>query len=196
MLTNLDATRYPSVTTFDRVLADVPCSGDGTVRKARDLLSGWRLEHSLSLHGVQLRVLIRGLQLLREGGTLCYSTCSLNVVENEAVVHAAIAALGGAVELIDCSKMLPGVARAPGLTTWAVVAPSLDYTYSSYEELAADVKLSERARVRYVPTMFATGDTSQLYRCMRFYPWLNDSGGFFVALLRKTSALPPGPLTT
>lgn len=54
------------------------------------------------------------------GGTLCYSTCSLNVVEDEAVVNAALAICGMAIEVVDCSAMHSGINRSAGFTEWDI----------------------------------------------------------------------------
>jgi len=75
---------------FDRVLVDVPCSGDGTIRKSPDILPRWNTGSAISLHSMQLKILMRGLQQLKPGGRLVYSTCSLNPIENEAVVAEAL----------------------------------------------------------------------------------------------------------
>jgi 16S rRNA C967 or C1407 C5-methylase (RsmB/RsmF family) len=75
---------------FDRVLCDVPCSSDAAIRKIPQKWENWCLNDGQSLHPLQLRILIRGLNLLNENGVLTYSTCSLNPVENEAVVAAAL----------------------------------------------------------------------------------------------------------
>ena len=98
------------------MLCDVPCSGDGTLRKSKDIWNKWRPGHALALHEIQLRILVRGLQLLEVGGTLSYSTCSLNVIENESIVGAVLNAFGDALEVVDCSDMLPEVQRDAGLT--------------------------------------------------------------------------------
>jgi multisite-specific tRNA:(cytosine-C5)-methyltransferase len=76
------------------VLCDVPCSGDGTLRKNRAIWRKWRVTEGLSLHYLQLRILRRAITLLASGGELVYSTCSLNPMEDEAVVAAALEAFG------------------------------------------------------------------------------------------------------
>ncbi|CAK9083495.1 unnamed protein product, partial [Durusdinium trenchii] len=67
----------------------------------------WSLEFPLSLHQKQLQILCRGLHLLRAGGRLVYSTCSMNPIENEAVVAAALARFGGDVSLLPMSDHCP-----------------------------------------------------------------------------------------
>ena len=63
---------------FDRILCDVPCSGDGTLRKAPDLWRRWDDGLAWGVHRLQLSILMRGLELLVPGGRLVYSTCSLD----------------------------------------------------------------------------------------------------------------------
>jgi 16S rRNA (cytosine967-C5)-methyltransferase len=76
--------------TFDRLLADVPCSGTGTL--ARNPEIKWRLKAE-DLGDLQLRqvaILKSAMGQLAIGGRLIYSTCSLEREENEAVVEAAL----------------------------------------------------------------------------------------------------------
>lgn len=100
---------------FDRVLCDVPCSGDGTLRKNPDIWLKWNQGHALNLHGIQYRIARRGAELLDVGGRLVYSTCSLNPIENEAVLHRLIKDAEGALELTDVSASLPGLKFARGI---------------------------------------------------------------------------------
>jgi 16S rRNA (cytosine967-C5)-methyltransferase len=81
-----DATALPPSTDFDRVLADVPCSGTGTL--ARNPEIKWRLEPAdlADLHARQVNILRAALAKLKPGGRLVYSTCSLEAEENEDVV--------------------------------------------------------------------------------------------------------------
>lgn len=55
---------------FDRVLVDAPCSGDGTIRKEPTVWSRWKVADGVEMHAMQLRLLSRGLALLRVGGRL------------------------------------------------------------------------------------------------------------------------------
>src|SRR5450631_300295 len=85
-----DARRLPFSCAFDRILADVPCSGTGTL--ARNPEIKWRLKAE-DLHDLQSRqvaILKSALAQLAIGGRLVYSTCSLEREENEAVIEVAL----------------------------------------------------------------------------------------------------------
>ncbi|GJM84495.1 hypothetical protein PR202_ga00172 [Eleusine coracana subsp. coracana] len=105
---------------FDRVLCDVPCSGDGTFRKAPDLWRKWNAGMGNGLHRLQVEIAMRGIGLLKVGGRMVYSTCSMNPIENEAVVAEILRRCGDSVKLLDVSDELPELARRPGLSTWKV----------------------------------------------------------------------------
>ena len=75
-----------SESSFDRVLVDAPCSGTGTLRHNPEIR--WRLQPSdiPALAAKQRSILGTAAKVLRPGGTLVYSTCSLETEENEAIV--------------------------------------------------------------------------------------------------------------
>jgi 16S rRNA (cytosine967-C5)-methyltransferase len=84
----LDARRPPPFrVAFDAVLADVPCSGLGTLRRNPEIK--WRVKSDdlLRLNQVQLEILNSVSQSVRPGGLLLYSTCSTEPEENESVVE-------------------------------------------------------------------------------------------------------------
>jgi 16S rRNA (cytosine967-C5)-methyltransferase len=72
---------------FDRILADVPCSGFGTLRKNPDLKWRRREEDIQRLSELQFSILKNLSDYLREGGILVYSTCTLFHEENEDVIE-------------------------------------------------------------------------------------------------------------
>jgi 16S rRNA (cytosine967-C5)-methyltransferase len=73
---------------FDRVLVDVPCSGLGTLRRNPD--ARWQLspDSPAELARLQRSILKQAAAVLRPGGCLVYSTCTLHPEENEGVVKA------------------------------------------------------------------------------------------------------------
>jgi len=72
---------------FDRVLLDAPCSNTGVMRRRVDLRWRIRQEEIERLRRTQLDLLDRGAFELKPGGTLVYSTCSLEPEENEQVIQ-------------------------------------------------------------------------------------------------------------
>ncbi|THG99492.1 hypothetical protein EW026_g2871 [Hermanssonia centrifuga] len=106
---------------FDRILCDVPCSGDGTMRKNLGIWKTWSPMDGNGLHGLQLRILQRAMRMLRKGGRIVYSTCSINPVENEAVIAAALKSMPD-FELIDMSNHLPALIFRQGITSWIPTA--------------------------------------------------------------------------
>ena len=79
-------------TGFDRILVDAPCSNTGVLRRRVDLR--WRIspEEILRLQKTQLELLQQAASVLKPGGTLVYSTCSLEPEENSEVVKEFLAA--------------------------------------------------------------------------------------------------------
>jgi 16S rRNA (cytosine967-C5)-methyltransferase len=78
--------RHVSNETFDRVLVDAPCSNTGVMRRRPDLR--WRLEEKeiTRLAKVQWELLQTAQQLVKPGGVIVYSTCSLEPEENEEII--------------------------------------------------------------------------------------------------------------
>ena len=89
-----DATE-PDSTLFgmaDRVLCDVPCSGLGVISKKPDLRYKDVSAASVDLPPLQYKILESASLYLKSGGTLVYSTCTLNKAENEEVVNSFLSA--------------------------------------------------------------------------------------------------------
>jgi 16S rRNA (cytosine967-C5)-methyltransferase len=76
---------------FDRILVDAPCSATGVIRRHPDIKLLRRAEDVVALAATQRQILSQCLQLLKPGGRLLYSTCSVLPAENEHVVEAVLA---------------------------------------------------------------------------------------------------------
>ena len=91
-----DARLLPFSFAFDRILADVPCSGTGTLARNPEIKWRLRAKDLLDLQSRQVAILKSALAQLAVGGRLVYSTCSLEREESEEVVETV---LDGAAEL-------------------------------------------------------------------------------------------------
>ena len=90
---------------FDRVLADVPCSGTGTLAANPEIK--WKLQAGqlVGLRDLQLSILHRAAAALAPGGRLVYSTCSLEAEEGEGAVEEFLRG-GRGFSLIPCERVL------------------------------------------------------------------------------------------
>lgn len=117
-----DAQHLPLTQQFDRVLADVPCSGTGTL--ARNPEIKWRLtaDDLVDLPQRQLAILRSALAQVAPRGRLIYSTCSLEKEENENVVEQALSE-NNSFRLLDCRSELNRL-KESGELTWPELASS------------------------------------------------------------------------
>uniref|UniRef100_A0A915PUY4 tRNA (cytosine(34)-C(5))-methyltransferase n=1 Tax=Setaria digitata TaxID=48799 RepID=A0A915PUY4_9BILA len=204
---------------FDRVLCDVICSGDGTFRKSPDMWQSWNPVKGLGLHKLQVNIARRAAQLLAINGLMVYSTCSLNPIENEAVIASLLRYSAGALELVDVSQQLPQLRRTSGLSKWRVFDKAMR-EYHNLEEVVADQK-------RYFTSSMFPPNSEEIQkfhldRCcgkihlldygifpkscqllseythalhktfffsFRILPHMQNTGGFFVAVLKKLKSL-------
>ncbi len=100
-----DARNLPFAGNFERVLADVPCSGTGTLSRNPEIK--WRLtpKDLSDLQARQIAILRSALDQVALGGRVIYSTCSLEREENEDVVESALAG-NSAFHAVDCKNEL------------------------------------------------------------------------------------------
>lgn len=157
---------------FDRILCDAPCSGDGTLRKNPIIWKQWDARNGISLHPLQVEISKRGASLLKVGGYMCYSTCTFNPLENEAIVAELLRWSNGALELVDVSDRLPLLKRRPGVSSWKVL-DSTHTEFTSFDHFVEENK-KQRNKNKITRTMFPpTADeaaTFNLERCMRCVP--------------------------
>lgn len=71
---------------FDKILIDAPCSGTGAIRKSLKTITIWNPNMIRRLAGQQKQLICSAFNSLKNGGTMVYSTCSLEPEENEGVI--------------------------------------------------------------------------------------------------------------
>lgn len=187
IVTHCPAEHYPRIAAFDRIMCDVPCSGDGTLRKEPLIWSKWSPKNALELHPLQIAIAKRGISLLKKGGYMAYSTCSLNPIENEAVVCEVLRSSNGAVKLVDMASTgargkdglarLSQLKRRPGMKHWSVFSPDMVRIDRSDDDTTMPRSI--------FPPSFEELKRFKVERCMRLCPTDQDTGGFFVAIFRK-----------
>lgn len=79
---------YPK--TFDKILVDAPCSGEGMFRKEPDLIKSWIERDDSYYPPIQKSILNAALSMLKPDGSLVYSTCTFSIHENEEVIQEAL----------------------------------------------------------------------------------------------------------
>ncbi len=97
---------------FDAILLDAPCSGEGVVRKDPDALKNWSVESNLEIAATQRELIESAFHALRPGGTLVYSTCTLNRDENEDVCLWLKAQYPDAVEFLPLNDLFVSAQEA------------------------------------------------------------------------------------
>ena len=100
----------------DKVLADVPCSGLGVIRRKADLRWKKNPDELKALPALQAEILSGAAQTLKPGGTLLYSTCTIIRRENQDVVEKFLATHEN-FELVEMKTFLPHVTHTDGFFT-------------------------------------------------------------------------------
>jgi len=106
---------------FDKILVDAPCSGEGTLRKSPKTFEMWNVNMIKKLAITQRKLAVAALKLLKVGGTMVYSTCTLAPEEDEMVVDYLLKNFNVEVEALK----LPLKFRS-GVCEWGGVSMSKD----------------------------------------------------------------------
>ena len=173
---------------FDAIVADVPCTGSATSRKNKDVWWRWSPKGGRTMFQLQVDIASRGAQLLRPGGTMVYSTCSIDPVENEAVIAELVRKCPW-MEVIEIDESkVNGLVWQSGMTTW--------------QPLDEEGKISQQPQgVPFFDERYLPPEEQELLEALsktrRLYPHDNNTGGFYVALLRhREEATPEGVART
>ena len=175
IIVNHDARHFPKVPEFgyDRALVDAPCTGIGTTRKNPDVWTRWKPDDGRSMQKLQIDILSRATQLVKSGGRVVYSTCSLDPIENEAVV-AEVLRRDSTLSLISAHDLIPNLSASEGMKQWPNISD--DCSIVQDEDLRDSFHSpSENEIIDVLPL------------CMRVWNDESEAGGFFLAVLEKHS---------
>ncbi len=113
-----DGTSFPRQPfLFDRVIADVPCTCEGTCRKNPDILTEIPPKRD-KITSIQTAILKRAMQLCKPGGRVVYATCTFAPEENEQVVNAALNEIQAQITAQILTPEMPSIVWSPGLRLW------------------------------------------------------------------------------
>ena len=173
IIVNHDARHFPKVPEFgyDRILVDAPCTGTGTTRKNPHVWSRWKRSGGRSMQKLQIDILSRATKLVKSGGRVVYSTCSLDPIENEAVV-AEVLRNDPSLKLISAHYLIPKLPASEGMTQWPVLSDECSIVQNEQEE-DNFLSPSEKEIIDALPL------------CMRVWNDESTAGGFFLAVIEK-----------
>ena len=177
IIVNHDARHFPKVPEFgyDRILVDAPCTGTGTTRKNPDVWSRWKPSGGRSMQKLQIDILSRATKLVKSGGRVVYSTCSLDPIENEAVV-AEVLRNDSSLKLISAQDLIPKLLASEGMTQWPVLSDECSIVQNEQEE-DRFLSPSEKEIIDALPL------------CTRVWNDESTAGGFFLAVIEKKSSV-------
>lgn len=115
-----DALKLNDFLRFDKILLDAPCSGSGTLNPFAPLSISEKLIQNCA--AMQEKLLLKGIKLLRKGGTLLYSTCSVLAQENDEIIRRVIGR--GDVKLEAISPLSEEFPVLPSLEGTICIAPN------------------------------------------------------------------------
>ncbi|CAK9884851.1 MAG: Ribosomal RNA small subunit methyltransferase F [Candidatus Erwinia impunctatus] len=96
---------------FDAILLDAPCSGEGVIRKDSAALKNWSPESNQLIAETQKALLLSAFHALRPGGSLVYSTCTLNMTENQEVIRWLLDLHPEETEILSLANLFEGAER-------------------------------------------------------------------------------------
>jgi NOL1/NOP2/sun family putative RNA methylase len=113
VVTNYDLRSFPQML-FDVALLDAPCTSEGIFRKNPRQMMSWSPRRIAPSAFRQKQLILKTFDLLADGGTLIYSTCTFAPEENEAVIDYLLKERPAELEQVD----IPNFRLMPGITAW------------------------------------------------------------------------------
>jgi tRNA (cytosine34-C5)-methyltransferase len=114
---------------------------------------------------------------------MVYSTCSMNPVENEAVVYNLLLKFKGQLELCDVREKLKGLKTLNGLLKWNLMNKNGEL-FDTFDKVSEGEYVNLMRPYMFPPELEVAKELN-LQRCIRILPHHQNTGGFFIAVLRK-----------
>ena len=114
LLTHKDGREFGCLApnTFDAILLDAPCTGEGTIRKNHDALKNWDLNAVIEMMHLQKELIQSAFSALKPGGHLVYSTCTLSQEENHQVCQSLLDSKAENCEIVPLNHLFEGAEKA------------------------------------------------------------------------------------
>jgi NOL1/NOP2/fmu family ribosome biogenesis protein len=141
--------------TFDKILVDAPCSGEGMFRKSPSIIKNWEQNGVEYYSKLQKEIIISAAKMLKPGGMMLYSTCTFSPEENEGTI---------AYLLEEC----PDIHVVEAL-------PNME----ERNRLGISFDGFDKGKPEWV------NGPDELKHCIRLWPHKIDGEGHFIALLHK-----------
>ena len=103
ILLNRNLTAY-----FDAILLDAPCGGEGTFRKDPKALDNWSKDAMQTISSLQKQLIVSAWKMLKPGGRLVYSTCTLSRAENHDVIDSLQQLVGDEMKVVNLQGQFKG----------------------------------------------------------------------------------------
>ncbi len=177
---------------YDKILCDVPCSSDAIMRKLQIKWKNWNLFDGYVLHKTQLKILKKGINLLNLNGLLVYSTCSLNPIENEAIITEIKRIYKDEIEILDVKKYFENcdIKINEGLLNWKVLFQDENkkiIEFKTYDEINNE-KYKNYIEKSCFPSNIEQMKEMKINNSIRLIPNNNinkNIDGFFITLIKR-----------
>lgn len=196
---------------FDKILVDAPCSGEGMFRKDIANAKAWSLDKVEECAKIQREITKQAVKMLRPGGLMLYSTCTFSAEENEGTI-AYLLETCPEMELLEIPMYRENVGA---MSTEVPERAAVDKNCGGVQNVLTDQGFSQGMpqllNIKDVPEIYEersrqetwkvleavgvldgmdSGKWDQLKKCVRIFPHKMDGEGHFLALLKKKGELP------
>ncbi|PKG77317.1 16S rRNA (cytosine(1407)-C(5))-methyltransferase RsmF [Shewanella sp. Actino-trap-3] len=137
---------------FDTILLDAPCGGEGTVRKDPLALKHWDIDDVTAIGETQKDLIESAFLALKPGGTLVYSTCTLSQLENQHICLHLKQIYPDAVEFISLTDLFDGAAQACTkegfLHVWPQIYDSEGFFVAKIRKIASVERVKKQPKLQ------------------------------------------------